>query len=114
MMNLFRSIMGGGGTLISPAQYQQDFAKAKKAHTLIDVRTPNEFRTGHIPGAINIDVQILAGRLKDVPPGKPVVLYCRSGNRSASAAGMLRRAGYAEVFDLGGIGAWAQAGLPVK
>lgn len=114
MMNLFRSLMGGAGTVISPAQYQKDFTGANKAHTLIDVRTPEEFRTGRIPGAINIDVQALPARLKDVPPGKPVVVYCRSGNRSATATGILQRAGYTEIYDLGGIVDWAQAGLPIQ
>jgi rhodanese-related sulfurtransferase len=114
MMNLFRTLMGGGGTVISPDQYQTDFAKPRKPHVLIDVRTPEEFGSGHIPGAINIDVQVLTQRLQDIPRDRPVVLYCRSGNRSATAAGMLQRAGYGEVFDLGGIGAWARAGLPIK
>jgi rhodanese-related sulfurtransferase len=114
MMNFFKSLFGGGGTVITPEQYQQEFKQAKKPHMLIDVRTPEEFNSGHIPGAVNIDVQVLQQRLKQIPRDKAVVLYCRSGNRSASAAGMLQRAGYTEVFDLGGIGAWARAGLPVK
>ena len=75
MMNLLRSLMGGAGTVISPQQYKQDFSAPKRAHTLIDVRTPMEFQSGHIPGALNIDVQVLPSRLKDVPKDKPVVLY---------------------------------------
>lgn len=115
MMDLFRSLFGGSsGTVITPQQYQHDFAQAKKPHILIDVRTPEEFRGGHIPGAVNIDVQALAQRMNEIPANKAIVLYCRSGNRSATAAGMLQRAGYADVYDLGGIGAWARAGLPVK
>ena len=114
MMNLLRSLMGGAGTVISPQQYKQDFSAPKRAHTLIDVRTAMEFQSGHIPGALNIDVQVLSARLKDVPKDKPVVLYCRSGNRSASAAGLLQGAGYTEIYDLGGIGAWAQAGFPIR
>jgi rhodanese-related sulfurtransferase len=115
MMDFFRSLFGGSaGTVITPEQYQQDFKQAKKPHTLIDVRTPEEFNGGHIPGAINIDVQVLEQRMKEIPQDKAVVLYCRSGNRSSTAAGMLQRAGYTDVFDLGGIGAWARAGLPIK
>jgi rhodanese-related sulfurtransferase len=115
MMDLFKSLFGGSsGTVITPQQYQQDFAHAKKPHVLIDVRTPEEFNSGHIPGAINIDVQVLPRRMQEIPANKAVVLYCRSGNRSATAAGMLQRAGYGDVYDLGGIGAWARAGLPVK
>lgn len=114
MMDFFRSLFGGAGTVISPEQYQQDFKQAKKPHVLIDVRTPEEFKSGHIPGAINIDVGVLQQRLKDIPSNKAVVVYCRSGNRSASAAGMLQRAGYTDIYDLGGIGAWSRAGLPIK
>lgn len=113
MFDFFRTLMGGGNT-ISAEQYQQDYVAAKKPHMLIDVRTPEEFRSGHIPGAINIDVQVLMSKLNKVPQDKTVVLYCRSGNRSASAAGMLKRAGYTDVLDLGGIGAWVRAGFPVK
>ena len=114
MMDFFRSLFGGAGTAITPEQYQQDFKQAKKQHVLVDVRTPEEFKSGHIPGAINIDVQAFGRRMNEIPQNKAVVLYCRSGNRSASAAGMLQRAGYTDIYDLGGIGAWARAGLPIK
>ena len=66
-------------------------AAAEKAHewvdagaTLLDVRTPAEFAEGHVRGALNISVQSLGGRLGDVP-GERVVVYCRSGGRSAAA-----------------------------
>jgi rhodanese-related sulfurtransferase len=45
---------------------------------------------------------------------EPVVLYCRSGNRSAQAAQILDEANYLQVYDLGGIAAWQQAGLPIE
>ncbi|MFN4294498.1 MAG: rhodanese-like domain-containing protein [Thermoflexales bacterium] len=115
MLNLLKSLMGGSaGTTISPERYKAEFADARKPHTLIDVRTPEEFKSGHIPGAINIDVQVLARRLDDIPRDRAVVLYCRSGNRSSYAAQMLQRAGYAEVYDLGGIGDWRAAGYPIR
>lgn len=72
--------------------------------TLLDVRTPEEFAAGHLDGAVNIPVQELDRRLSEVPPGK-VVVYCRSGARSARAAVMLRSAGH-EVLDLGPKSAW--------
>lgn len=115
MLNLLKSLMGGSaGTAISPTRYKTEFADARKPHVLIDVRTPEEFKSGHIPGAINIDVQVLAQRLQDIPHDKAVVLYCRSGNRSSYAAHILQRAGYAEVYDLGSIGDWRAAGYPIR
>lgn len=73
---------------------------------LLDVRTPEEFRARHLEGAMNIPVQELAGRVHELgAKDRPVVVYCRSGARSASAATLMKRAGY-EVLDIGGIGNW--------
>ena len=74
---------------------------------LLDVRTPEEFREGHIPGSRNLPLQ----DLEEAPAvieseAVPVFLYCRSGNRSATAARILRSMGYRNVTDLGGINAW--------
>ncbi len=74
---------------------------------LVDVRSPGEFASGHIDGAINVPVSELATRTGELgDKSKPVVVYCASGMRSASAASMLRRAGFAEVHDLGAIARW--------
>ena len=74
---------------------------------LLDVRTPGEFAGGHIPGAILIPVQEIERRVNELEPkDKPIVVYCASGGRSASAAHFLTLSGYKEVFDLGGIGNW--------
>ena len=74
---------------------------------LVDVRSPGEFASGHLPGAVNIPVGELASRTGEVgAKDRPVVLYCRSGARSASAAGLLKRAGYTNVHDLGPISRW--------
>lgn len=74
---------------------------------LVDVRTPQEFATDHIPGAINIPVQDLERRMTELAgKERPVVVYCRSGRRSASAARMLESAGYAAVHDLGSMTRW--------
>ncbi|MGF1469041.1 MAG: rhodanese-like domain-containing protein [Sandaracinaceae bacterium] len=72
---------------------------------LLDVRTPQEFRAGHLDGALNIPVQALGGRLEELDRGRPIVAYCRSGGRSASATQMLRREGFT-AHDLGPMGAW--------
>jgi rhodanese-related sulfurtransferase len=70
---------------------------------IVDVRTPGEFARGAYPGAVNIPLQGLAGRLREIPKDRPVVVYCASGMRSASAARVLARAGYARVLNAGGL-----------
>jgi rhodanese-related sulfurtransferase len=100
--------------LITPASYQDRFAGGREGHLLIDVRTPAEFASGHIAGAVNIPVDELASRLSEVPQGQPVVVYCRSGNRSAQASRILAQAGYSDIYDLGGLNAWTAQGLPVQ
>lgn len=73
---------------------------------LLDVRTAEEYGAGHLAGAVNIPVQQLAERLSEVGTReRPVVVYCRSGGRSAQAASLLQRAGY-QVCDLGPMSAW--------
>ena len=72
--------------------------------TIIDVRTPEEFRDGAYPGAINIPVSNLGARLGEIAKSKPVVLYCASGARSASAARAMKQAGFTDVVNAGGLG----------
>jgi phage shock protein E len=82
-------------------------AKVKAGAVLLDVRTVEEFGEGHIKGAINIPVQNLAERLKELPAkDKPIVVYCHSGARSARARRMLMDAGYKDVMDIGGMSNW--------
>lgn len=99
---------------LTPAQYRADFVQGSRAHLLLDVRTPEEFASGHIPGARNISLQTLPQRLAEVPHDQPVVIYCRSGNRSKQAMQLLAQSGYDEVYDLGGIIEWQAQGLPVQ
>jgi rhodanese-related sulfurtransferase len=80
--------------------------KVKAGALLLDVRSPGEFRGGAIPGAINIPVQSLGNRLGELDRARPIVVYCASGMRSASAASMLRKSGFSEVHDLGPAAAW--------
>jgi rhodanese-related sulfurtransferase len=98
---------------IDAQEYNQRFLDETE-HLLIDVRTPEEFADGHIPGAINISVQSLPDRLDEVPNNETLVVYCRSGNRSATATEILVDAGYSPVYDLGGIQDWISAGYPVE
>ena len=82
---------------------------------VLDVRTPEEFAAGHVPGAVNVPHDRLASRLAEVPKDKDVVLYCRSGRRSGLAAGVLAAHGYTRVSQLeGDMQAWVQRGRPVE
>jgi rhodanese-related sulfurtransferase len=75
--------------------------------TLLDVRTPGEFAAGHVQGARNIPLQQLAARVEELgSQQKPVVVYCRSGNRSRSAMRVLVSQGFSAVYDLGPMSAW--------
>jgi phage shock protein E len=74
--------------------------------TLLDVRTVQEFNEGHVPGAVNIPIQKLKERMNELPKDKPVVVYCRTGNRSATAKRLLDAAGFVRVIDLGEMPDW--------
>ena len=72
--------------------------------TMVDVRTPAEFREEHYPGAVNIPVDQVVNRLDEFKKMKaPIVAYCRSGSRSALAVSLLRQNGIAEVYNGGSI-----------
>jgi phage shock protein E len=93
-------------TRLKGGRMSTDIVKQKLAAgaVVLDVRTPEEFRTGAYPGAINIPVQVLGTRMGELPRGKPIVVYCASGMRSASAAASLTRAGFKDVVNAGGLG----------
>ncbi|MBP3756477.1 MAG: rhodanese-like domain-containing protein, partial [Prevotella sp.] len=83
---------------------------------LLDVRTDKEFAEGHIGGALHIDVNkddFVEQALMQVPQGKRIAVYCRSGRRSARAAGLLANAGYSVVNLKGGIMAWQKEQMAV-
>lgn len=83
---------------------------------VLDVREDSEFKEGHIVNAIHIPLGSLSSRAGELEPyrGKPIIVNCRSGSRSASACGVLTKGGFSAVYNLrGGIGAWQNAGLPV-
>lgn len=115
-MNFFAQLFGGNGNskTLSATEYKSRYVQNNSPHLLIDVRSPAEFAEGHIRGAKNIPLQELPQRLAQIPNDKPVMLYCRSGNRSGMALQMLQNAGYEDVYNVGGIGALAAQGLPVQ
>lgn len=85
-------------------------ARDKKAF-LLDVREPEEYTMGHVPGAVNIPQADLATRLDDVPRDRQVMVICQAGMRSMRAAQFLKQMGFANVASVtGGTNAWATAG----
>ncbi|HKJ70895.1 MAG TPA: rhodanese-like domain-containing protein [Gammaproteobacteria bacterium] len=86
---------------------------------VLDVREDSEWQQGHIAGAIHIPLGQLSGRMQELEAYKggdsPLLVACRSGNRSATAAVQLRKAGFESVYNLeGGTMAWQQAGMPLE
>jgi len=91
-------------------------ARADKGAVLVDVREPDEWANGHIPGAIYIPRGFLELRIEDKVPdkSKEVVVYCAGGTRSAFGAKSLQELGYENVVSmLGGFGKWKETGLPI-
>lgn len=82
--------------------------------TVLDVREPNEYASGHIPDALHVPLGELAGRVDELPNDRPVVAYCGHGERSATALSLLERSGRTALLNLdGGIGAWSEAGYRI-
>lgn len=78
---------------------------------LIDVRTESEVAQGVIGGAVHIPLHLLPLRAQDVPQDKPVVIYCRSGARSAQACAFMAAQGFKNMHNLaGGVLSWARSG----
>ena len=74
----------------------------------VDVREPDEFAVGHIPGAKSLPLGDILSRAEDVMPDKEAnwLIYCRTGRRSADAVQKLDSLGYTHLYDLGGILSW--------
>jgi rhodanese-related sulfurtransferase len=79
---------------------------------VVDVRTPDERPDGVIDGDVLIPLDELSARAGEIDPGRPALIYCRSGSRSAMAVAALRAAGYDAHNLAGGMLAWLDAGLP--
>lgn len=78
--------------------------KTVKGAVLLDVRTPGEYAEGHIENSVNIPLQSIAEAEKIIASKTvPIFVYCMSGARSSQAAGILKRMGYTDVNDIGGI-----------
>lgn len=84
---------------------------------IVDVRTPEEFRTGHLANARNMDFfgNKFDMDIKDLPKDQPILVYCRSGRRSAAAVEELAKTGHTNIFHMEeGLDGWQNAKLPVE
>lgn len=101
----------------TPQEAQTLVQKGADKALVVDVRTPAEFEQGHIPGARNIDFfgPRFEKEISSLPRDIPVLVYCRSGKRSAGAAEAMTEQGMANIIHMSqGMEAWEAAGLPVE
>lgn len=75
-----------------------------KDYVIVDVRSVEEFRSGHIKNSVNVPLPNI--NEIDIPKDKNIIVYCRSGNRSLTAAGELQKLGYKKIYNMGGIVDW--------
>jgi rhodanese-related sulfurtransferase len=117
------SLLGAGGlrvasaeefaTSISPAQLHER-QQTGSGPLIVDVRSPEEFAEGHIPGAVNIPLDEVAERVPRLDAPRGVALYCMVGPRARRAEEALHAVGERKLFHLdGGLTAWQSAGLPL-
>ena len=102
---------------LEPVPAKELLARARKGTvTVLDVRPPEEYAAGHLPGAINIPVQELQKRLKELPKNREVVAYCRGPYclMSYEAVELLRKKGRNARRLEAGLPEWRLAGLPIE
>jgi rhodanese-related sulfurtransferase len=100
----------------TPQEVQQRVEEPDRDWLLIDVREQDEYRGGHLPGALGCGRGILEYHIADIEPNpdKEIVLYCRGGMRSALAADSLRQMGYRNVHSMvGGFRRWSEESRPI-
>lgn len=114
-MLVYPMLSGAVSNSLSPAQAV--LLINRQNGLVLDVRSEEEYQTSFIAGSRNIVLSDLEKRSAELAKfrSKPVVVVCASGNRSAKAVGVLRKAGFEQVFNLeGGLNAWRDAGQPVN
>ena len=113
-VGLARSETPTQAATISPAELNARRASGS-APVVIDVRTAEEYATGHIPGAVNIPFDKVADRISEVEAPHGVALYCMVGPRARKGESALLASGYKSVLHIeGGLAAWQAAGFPTE
>ena len=90
-------------TKATGVSFVQSFKTTPRA-VLIDVRTPQEYAEGHIPGALNIDIEgdAFVSSIEALDHSAPYFVYCRSGNRSGQAVAFMKQQGFTNITELSG------------
>lgn len=104
-----------GVTVLNSEKFEQQLNSGNVQ--LVDVRTPEEFAEGHLPNAVNINIngENFDAETAKLDKEKPVMVYCKSGGRSAKAASNLKEKGFKNITDLdGGITSWKEASKPIE
>jgi rhodanese-related sulfurtransferase len=105
-----------GTSTLSVAEFEQKLKSTDSAQ-LVDVRTADEYASGHLTGSQNIDWngEGFEKQIQQLDKTKPVFVYCRSGRRSAEAMNKMNELGFTQVYNLaGGILQWTEEGKPVE
>ena len=92
----------------------EELAAVRTSGVVVDVREPEEYVAGHVPGAVPIPMSQLATRMGELDKTSPVFVICASGNRSSAMTDLLRGAAFDAVSVSGGTGAWARSGRPLE
>lgn len=91
--------------------------KGDPKFVILDVRTPQEYQSGHIAGAVNIDFYAsdFPKQLNALDKSKTYVVYCRSGHRSGQAVSLMKQLGFTHIYDIqGGLSTWMRKGLSLN
>ncbi len=105
LVSYFRRRAGSNG-LGTYENLRELMESGGRPFTLVDVRTPEEYRSGHIPGAINIPHDRIGAKPPKADRTALIVLYCHTGSRSVFARAALKQKGFTEVSNFGRIGKW--------
>jgi rhodanese-related sulfurtransferase len=112
-MALFDLLFGKPVPSVDASEFQARLKNGQRP-LVIDVRQPDEYRTGHIAGAKLIPLGELSRRMKEIPQNREIVCVCASGSRSSSATRALAQAGFNVLNLKGGMLGWSRQSLPVK
>ena len=100
--------------LVREVSVDQAYQLYQEKIAFLDVRTPEEWNDAHVPGSTLLPLEDLEERVNELPQDLELVVYCRSGNRSAEAARILLEAGFSDVYSMdGGLNDWIMAGYEV-
>lgn len=112
-MNILKTLLGSTINSLNTTEAKARI-DSKQPLFILDVRQPEEYRTGHIAGAKLIPLHELRQRMSELPTDKEILCVCRSGSRSGAAVRQLTDAGFNTVNLSGGMMGWQRAGFAIK